>query len=592
MKLLLKFLQFKHSLVRFITISFLTIILVISCLNPALSQFSLPDSPSTGIIEPPKGVTRYGEIEVSYVKSFIDGRNLFPVTAPTIFDRSNIEKDQLPVEVRSQEITARLQLAISGRSRIPKSLQVSTSILNNLPVIFVKDDLSSHPFKIVTITELDADFLGKTPEEIAQQWEQDIDQEIKRGLDFFSQEKLIIILANLLKALIAIPIASLLTWLLQRYLYRQKQQLQTKQEAKINAELSEIVEVIDQNDSDKFVSMRQQFLTKLQYQFTPNRQLRINSIVRWFLFWLQIALWYSLLLYIVSTIPILMTHKDWVIAVPFKLLSIVFFANISIKISCFFVDRFTNVLQEHKLLNFGEAQRKVLRASTIAGAIKGLLTFLFIVWSIIAILQIFEVNTNSLLALGTIIGLAITFGSQNLIKDLVNGCLILMEDQFAVGDFIDLGNAEGLVENLNLRVTQLRDNHGRLITIPNSEITQVKNLTRLWSKVNFSVEVAYETDIDQVLNLLKKLTEQMYSEPEWQAKILELPIVLGVDSISHNGMLLKVWLKTVPLQQWSVGREFRYRVRKAFEENHINIGKPQVISYNINSEINQDTKNY
>jgi small conductance mechanosensitive channel len=581
MKFLPKFLQFNDSLVRFIVISFLAIILVISCIHPALSQFSLPNKEPKSITKPPEGVTRYGEIEVSYVKSFLDGRKLFPVTSPTIFDRTKITEDQLPVEVRSQEITARLQLALTGRSQIPKSVEVTTSILNNLPVVFVQDDFSSRPLKIVTVTDIDAEFLGKTLEEVAQQWSKDIDQELKRGIEIFSKEKIIKILLNLLKVAIIIPITSFLIWLLQRYLFLQKDKLKTKQEAEIQAELSEITD-----DSDKISWMYQQFLTKLKYQLTPNRQLRINSLIRWFLFWLQIALWYSLLLYTVSTMPILMIHKNWVISVPFKLILILFIANICIKLSNLFVDRFTHVLGKHQILNLGEAQRKLLRSTTIGGAIKSLLNFILIIWAIIEILKVFTIDTNSLIALGTIIGLAITFGTQNLVKDLVNGCLILVEDQFAVGDFIDLGTTEGLVENLNLRITQIRDNEGRLITIPNSSITQVKNLTRLWSRVNFTVEVAYETDIDQVLNLLKKITKQMYSELEWQGKILEPPRVLGVDALSHNGMLLKVWIKTQPLEQWNVGREFRYRVRKAFEENHILIGKPQLISYNANLETN------
>jgi small conductance mechanosensitive channel len=92
--------------------------------------------------------------------------------------------------------------------------------------------------------------------------------------------------------------------------------------------------------------------------------------------------------------------------------------------------------------------------------------------------------------------LAISFGSQSLVKDLVNGFLILAEDQFAIGDVIDVGSAAGLVENLNLRVTQLRSSDGELVTIPNSAITQVKNLTRSWSRVAFSIDVAYQTDPD------------------------------------------------------------------------------------------------
>jgi small conductance mechanosensitive channel len=184
------------------------------------------------------------------------------------------------------------------------------------------------------------------------------------------------------------------------------------------------------------------------------------------------------------------------------------------------------------------------------------------------------------LAGGAVIGLAISFGSQSLIKDLVNGCLILIEDQFAVGDVIQVRDKSGLVENLNLRVTQLRNSEGQLITITNSNITNVSNLTRLWSRIDFSIVVAYENDPKLVLDILKEVCQQLYSEPEWRDHLPEPPKVLGIDDLSHTGMSMRVWIKTAPMEQWSVGREFRLRVRQAFEANNIQIGRPQSITYN------------
>ena len=150
-------------------------------------------------------------------------------------------------------------------------------------------------------------------------------------------------------------------------------------------------------------------------------------------------------------------------------------------------------------------------------------------------------------------------------------------------DLVRIGKESGLVENLNLRVTQLRNSEGQLITIPNSNITDVSNLTRLWSRVDFSIVVDYNNDPKHVLKVLHQVSQQMYHESEWRDRLLEQPEVLGIDDLSHTGMLVRVWLKTVPMQQWSVGREFRLRVRQAFEINHIQIGIPQSITYSTNS---------
>jgi small-conductance mechanosensitive channel len=150
----------------------------------------------------------------------------------------------------------------------------------------------------------------------------------------------------------------------------------------------------------------------------------------------------------------------------------------------------------------------------------------------------------------------------------------LAEDQFAIGDVIDTGSAAGLVENLNLRVTQLRSGDGELVTIPNSGITQVRNLTRSWSRVNFSIDVAYHTAPEKALAVLKEVARSFYDDPAWQDKMLVPPDVLGIDGISHQGITITTWIQTAPAQQWAVGREFRFRVCQALAEQGIEIGTP------------------
>jgi small conductance mechanosensitive channel len=158
---------------------------------------------------------------------------------------------------------------------------------------------------------------------------------------------------------------------------------------------------------------------------------------------------------------------------------------------------------------------------------------------------------------------------------LVNGCLILIEDQFAIGDVIDVGLFSGVVEHLNLRVTQLRDGEGRLIIIPNSTIMQVQNLTRLWSQVDFSIEVAYENDPVQVLAVMHEIAQTLYDDPQWHDLLPSLPQVLGLEDLSPTGMEVRVLLKTLPGKQWLVGREFRLRVRQGLEREGIELSKPR-----------------
>jgi small conductance mechanosensitive channel len=180
-----------------------------------------------------------------------------------------------------------------------------------------------------------------------------------------------------------------------------------------------------------------------------------------------------------------------------------------------------------------------------------------------------------LLAGAGIIGLAISFAAQGLIKDIINGFLIILEDQYAVGDVIVIGDLGGLVESMNLRVTQIRNNEGQLITIPNSAISIVQNLSKEWARVDLSIRIAYDTNPDQALDVLRKLGQEIYQEQIWREKIIEPPEVLGIDDLQHSGMLIRIWIKTQPLQQWSVAREFRRRLKLVLEQENIAIGIPQ-----------------
>ncbi|MGL5193153.1 MAG: mechanosensitive ion channel family protein, partial [Chroococcales cyanobacterium] len=133
----------------------------------------------------------------------------------------------------------------------------------------------------------------------------------------------------------------------------------------------------------------------------------------------------------------------------------------------------------------------------------------------------------------------------------------------------------GLVENMNLRITQLRNGEGQLITIPNSAISIVRNLSKEWARVDLTITVAYQNNVDRVLQVLQQLASEIYSEAEWQEKMIDPPEVLGIDEMDHRGLLIRIWIKTKPLQHWSVGREFRRRMKTRLDQNGIAIGVPQ-----------------
>ncbi|MDJ0575609.1 MAG: mechanosensitive ion channel family protein [Xenococcaceae cyanobacterium MO_234.B1] len=227
-------------------------------------------------------------------------------------------------------------------------------------------------------------------------------------------------------------------------------------------------------------------------------------------------------------------------------------------------------------------KRQALRVPTLARAFKGWLrVVVYLLLGVTLLYHLHQLGTITQ-AIAVFLGFAsfaLSLASQNLIKDLIGGLLILWEDQYAVADVIVIGDQAGLVEKITLRVTQLRNLDGELITIPNGSIEMVRNLSSDWSRVNYAIEVGYDADVDLALEVIEAVAQQLYRDPQWQEQILEAPEILGIDNISHTGILIRLIIKTQPLQQWPVGREFRRRLKKAFDEQGIEVGIPQQVMY-------------
>ena len=294
---------------------------------------------------------------------------------------------------------------------------------------------------------------------------------------------------------------------------------------------------------------------------------------------LQILLWGGGILYVLFLFPhtrVIHTLIIALIRIPLIIVGVGILTYLLIRLSYALVARFVSTLfVSTYVLNRRANQRKQLRVNTITKIGRSIVTLIWTGIGIIVALTVAGVNVAPLLAGAGIIGLAVSLAAQNLIKDAINGFLIILEDQYAVGDVIKVGEVDGLVENINLRITQLRDAGGRLITIPNSEIRIVANLSSQWSRADLNIPIAYHSDVDKALYLLSHVAEEMSQDDLWQAKILESPQVLGVENFEERGIIIKVWIKTEPLKQWEVSREFRRRIMLAFESAGIPILPPQ-----------------
>jgi small conductance mechanosensitive channel len=219
------------------------------------------------------------------------------------------------------------------------------------------------------------------------------------------------------------------------------------------------------------------------------------------------------------------------------------------------------------------------RARTLASLLNYIAAVVISVVGLLTILTALGFKMAPILGTVGIAGLAISFGAQSLVKDVINGIFILVEGQFGIGDVIRVGETAGQVERMTLRATVLRDAEGIVHILPNGEITRVSNLTKAWSRNMLDLRVAYKEDIDRVLAVLRQLGEEIANDPAWRHLLIDKPEILGVQNFTESAVIIRMITKTLPLKQWEVGRELRRRIKKRFDEEKIEIPYPHVTLY-------------
>ena len=479
----------------------------------------------------------------------LDGYQLFLLAAPAT-------DQKFPLEQRSQGIEEEL-------NRIVNSDFNGSSDPDSLPIEIVIDEKSEQPtIKIgdrylMTVTTMDAQLQGRDP----QGWAGQITQILRDALIRAKQERQAQFLIN--RGLIALAsIVAMIAGIRLISYWQQRLKLQQKAiESRIKTEASSNIEVVVVED--------------LQNQLTQQQRANLRDLQCRALELTYVGILGGGTFVVLGLFPYSRWLQPFLLSTPLQVIAIAFLTYLLIRISNLLIERFSGFLKAREFAMLRPYQRMDLRVSTVSRVLKNVAGIIWFSLGFLTILSSIGFDLVPLLAGAGIIGLAISFAAQGLIKDVINGFLIILEDQYAVGDVIVVGNLGGLVENMNLRITQIRNNEGQLITIPNSSIAIVQNLSKDWARVDLTIRIAYDTDPDHALHILKDLAQEIYQESVWRSKIIDPPEVLGIDELEHSGMLIRIWIKTEPLQQWAVSREFRRRLKLRMEKEGLAIGIPQ-----------------
>ena len=226
-----------------------------------------------------------------------------------------------------------------------------------------------------------------------------------------------------------------------------------------------------------------------------------------------------------------------------------------------------------------EAEEK--RENTLIKIINSTLSFVLLVVAVIMILQTVGVPVGPIIAAAGVAGVALGFGGQYLIRDVIAGLFVIIENQFRVGDIICIGSTCGVVENLTLRMTTLRDLDGTVHHVSNSEINKVSNLSKKYSRVNMNIGISYDADLTNVIKVVNRVGNELAEDPVWKDAIIKAPQFLRIDKFGDSSIDIKILGDTKPGKQWDVAGELRLRIKEEFDKANIEIPFPQRVIHHI-----------
>lgn len=270
---------------------------------------------------------------------------------------------------------------------------------------------------------------------------------------------------------------------------------------------------------------------------------------------------------------------DLIIKTGLRLTLILFFAWLAVKV----LHKLTGKLEQYLLKKSEEEgeppSESEKRIETIVRLVKQAALLALWLTIILIILREFGIEIGPIIASAGIVGLAVGFGAQNLVRDFISGFFIILENQLRVGDVAVVNGTGGLVEKINFRTIVLRDLGGTVHIFPNGTVNTLSNLTNEWSAYIFDIGVAYKENTDRVIDVMEEVGRAMLEDEEFGSLMLEPPEIFGVDKFDDSAVIIKGRIKTKPIRQWAVGREYLRRIKLAFDANNIEIPFPHRTVY-------------
>jgi len=517
----------------------------------------------------PAGVTQEGIFSTIPVR--VDGIQQFrlAITAsPDVTERDA----QFAVAVRGQFTQAAISQVLAekdpgeGTIYSPGSLEIVVESHGAEPVLAAVDREHRTPLPLLTVTSGDAQFNRVPIGDLTPRWRNDLQSALDTGLRNRQPETYA---RNLTATKLLVLILGVVTLALAIFYALLRRRVRAMQAAVDASETNVRVAQSDLDADSDDDERRDRLVVAVAHGVEPATRMRLarSGLAAIVLF--AIALWVVATLVVLSLFPATMPLAVDLVERVIAIVAILVVAALLSRLADVLVQRFFLAWQ-----NVGpqdERMRRALRTPTIVSAVTGFGTVLVYFIAILAALSQLGFSALSVLAVGGIVAVAFSLAAQNLMLDFVNGFFVLVEDQYAVGDFVVIGAHSGRVEYVSLRIVRIRDDEGGVVTIPHGQAKVVVNQSRHWSRVDYRVTIAASADVDRALEVLRSTIAELAADAEWREAGLELEF-LGVQGISRMGVVLRARVRTGPGEQWRVARELHRRMSAAFGASKIELG--------------------
>jgi moderate conductance mechanosensitive channel len=556
-----------------LTIPLLTALLYAVCLGCGRAQtipsLSLPTAPAAAQVS--AGIRTEGLYETAPIA--VDGVPLFRIATP-----ANVGSGQLSVATREQSIDSAIAQVLAsngdadhpGTIYDPKTLHVGVETAGSQALLVATDAHHSTPLALLTVTDADAKYKKLPVSTLAQQWQQVLQPALVQALEKRQPAAVRQSVTDLWQIGAILVVLSILVFVLQFLIRRKATTLRRTIEK--NARDMDAASSGDPEHA-RASTQRRRFMGLIIRSSGPEMQLRVVRSISWIILSALLLVWFFAVLWALSLFP-QTTQASHFLGLRVKWLAIVVFGSmVLIRIIDITIAGIANYYGETAKDRAGEERaRLLLRIPTIARALSAAITILIVSGVVLTCMGLVGFSIGSVLTLGGILALGITFAAQNLLRDFLNGAFVLIEDQYVVGDYVIIDEWSGAVEHLSLRSVQLRDSGGNLITIPHGQVTQVVNCSRDWSRVDYRVPIEPRADVPKAIEVLRSAIESLSAESRYGEWLLDPVELIGVDAVSAGGIVLRASIKTAPLRQFELKREINARVLAGFRAAGIGLG--------------------